>query len=80
MIASNNHLSLNINDVTPVDMLKRIFSKSITMLFLGAGIVSCSQPKIELQQPNIIYMFADDAGYADFAKRFTPILDAFKAR
>lgn len=35
------------------------------MLFLGAGIVSCSQQKIELQQPNIIYMFADDAGYAD---------------
>ncbi len=45
--------------------MDQLLSKSIALLALGAGIVSCGQQKEEARRPNIILIMSDDAGYSD---------------
>lgn len=55
------------------------------LLLLVLMVTSCGRQKLTAQQPNILFVFSDDAGYADFgfqgSKDFkTPNLDALANR
>ncbi|MGQ1788074.1 arylsulfatase [Saccharicrinis sp. GN24d3] len=58
----------------------------ITLLMLGSGfMVSCTNASLKSDQPNIILIMPDDAGYGDYACLGSPIIntpavDAFKEK